>query len=501
MRKARIKQKIVLFTLSLMLLLTACSGENEETEEGSPTELHIVYSSYSGIPEDLEKVQDALNEILQEKINCTVNLEVYSSSDYDTQINLLLSGGDKIDLLTSGLNTRYQQIVTKNLVIPIDDLLDQYGQGIKEALGEELEASRINGQLYGVTGVPLTAASDTGFAVKKEVLEELDIDLQQVKTIEDVEEVLRQIKEAYPDMTPLIPSSAGRAYDDLLNLMLRQGNLELMEDGCVLDYNTMKISNMYESDVMKNTVELLNRWKNEGLIMPNAATNSDARATLLDGNQGVAYLTTSYSPTVSYIENDQLGVEIVELEQKKVLSTMTLTNTQWMIPVNSEHPEEAMQFLNLLYTDPEVGNLLQYGIEGTHYVKTDQENVIAYPEGQDASNSKYYVKSPGITDINPKCYAIEPLPGDVYEQYEEFKNEFMFSTAFGFASDTTECKTQIAAIANVVSQYHFNLVAGDYETSMLDEVNEKMEAAGIAEVIEIKQQQLDQWMEENQNDS
>lgn len=442
------KKGIVFVMVFMMLFLTSCKNGETEISGSTPTELHIVYSSYSGIPEDLEIVQDALNKILIEKINCTVNLEVYPSSNYDTQINLLLSGGDGIDLMTSGLNTRYHQIVSKKLVLPIDDLLEKYGKGIMDAVGDSLEAGRINGILYGVTGVPLTAAADTGFAVKNKILNELDINLQEVKTIEDVEIVLKKIKEKYPDMTPLIPSSSGRAYDDLSNYMWRYDEMESIEDGCIVDYETMTVSNLYESETFKKTVELLYRWNKEGLIMPNASTNSDTRGALLDGNQGVAYLTTSYSPTLSAKENLQLDVDIVELNQNKILGTSSFTNTQWMIPVKSKHPEEAMKFLNLLYTDEEVGNMLQYGIEGVHYVKTDKENVITYPEGQDVVNSRYYVKTPGITDININCYAIEPLPGDIYQKYQEFKNEFKQSPLLGFMADVSECKTETAAIAN-----------------------------------------------------
>lgn len=316
-----------------------------------------------------------------------------------------------------------------------------------------------------------------------------------------MEIVLKKIKEKYPDMTPLIPSSSGRAYDDLSNYMWRYDEMESIEDGCIVDYETMTVSNLYESETFKKTVELLYRWNKEGLIMPNASTNSDTRGALLDGNQGVAYLTTSYSPTLSAKENLQLDVDIVELNQNKILGTSSFTNTQWMIPVKSKHPEEAMKFLNLLYTDEEVGNMLQYGIEGVHYVKTDKENVITYPEGQDVVNSRYYVKTPGITDININCYAIEPLPGDIYQKYQEFKNEFKQSPLLGFMADVSECKTETAAIANVIAQYHFNFMSGDYDTSMLNEMNEKLKDAGINKVIEVKQRQLNEWLEVNKNEN
>ena len=74
------KKGIVFVMVFMMLFLTSCKNGETEISGSTPTELHIVYSSYSGIPEDLEIVQDALNKILIEKINCTVNLEVYPLS-------------------------------------------------------------------------------------------------------------------------------------------------------------------------------------------------------------------------------------------------------------------------------------------------------------------------------------------------------------------------------------------------------------------------------------
>lgn len=56
--------------------------------------------------------------------------------------------------------------------------------------------------------------------------------------------------------------------------------------------------------------------------------------------------------------------------------------------VLSTEPEAAMKFLNLLYGNEELVNLLAYGIEGEHYVKTE-DGKIAYPEGIDPSISKY----------------------------------------------------------------------------------------------------------------
>lgn len=59
----------------------------------------------------------------------------------------------------------------------------------------------------------------------------------------------------------------------------------------------------------------------------------------------------------------------------------------WAMPVSAKYPEKAMSFLNLLYTDKTVIDLMAWGIEGVDYVIIDAENdIIAYPEGIDSKN-------------------------------------------------------------------------------------------------------------------
>lgn len=71
-------------------------------------------------------------------------------------------------------------------------------------------------------------------------------------------------------------------------------------------------------------------------------------------------------------------------------STTSMVNASWCIANNSKNPEKAMQMLNLMYTNPEVSNLLVNGIEGDNWVFADEsKGVITYPEGVDSSNTSY----------------------------------------------------------------------------------------------------------------
>lgn len=499
MKFRRKRWLFLLVALAAAILASGCSRREEERKSQELPVLNVMFASYGGsIPSDLQDVENALNVILAEKIGAAVKLNVFSSSSYDTQANLMLTG-DSVDLMATSTNTSYAQCVTKGFFIEMDELLEQYGQGIKEALGEELlRCTRVNGKMYGVTGIPLVMAQDTSFAVRNDILACCGIDLSSVHTVEDVEQVLQTIRDNHPDIIPLANASTKLGYKSLQNLFLNSHGLEDLGDGCVLDYATMTVSSLYSHPVYEELAALIRDWHGKGLLMPNASTNTDSRNSLMNAGRAAASVAFSYNPANSMREDAMYNTTTIHLGNSPILVTGMMQLTCWGIPVTSEHPDKAMQFLNLLYTDAEIGNLLQYGIEGVHYEKTEEENVIRYPEGMDATTTGYFLKSPGITDINPECFVMEPLPSDIYEQVLAFRDTFAVSPIVGFTADMTACKSEVAAVANVMAQYVNPLLSGVVDVEqVLPEFRQKLKSAGHETIIRMKQEQLDKWLSEN----
>lgn len=157
-----------------------------------------------------------------------------------------------------------------------------------------------------------------------------------------------------------------------------------------------------------------------------------------------------------------------------------------------------MKFLNLLYSDPVLINLLNYGIEGQHYVKTDVDNVITFPEGVDMTNSGYAMFDGWQRGNQLLSYVWEGDEPTLYEELDAFNKSALRSKAFGFVFDSSKVKTEAASIANVTAQYRTALENGTLD---IDENLPKFQAAlkeaGIDRVIEEKQAQLDAWAAEN----
>ena len=207
----------------------------------------------------------------------------------------------------------------------------------------------------------------------------------------------------------------------------------------------------------------------------------------------------------SYFNANKPGIETqeenacgVDLTVVQVLDTFTQTgnNWQWTIPENCEYPEKAMQFINELYTNPDIINLMCYGIEGEHYVE-NEDGTITYPEGVDATTVGYNMSS-NVWAVGNEFLAKvwETNDPDVWEQTQEWNKTGIVSKAYGFFYDNINVTTEMAAVQSVYDEYRMSLECGvlDPETT-LPEMNEKMYAAGLQNIIDEKQAQLDKWLE------
>lgn len=176
------------------------------------------------------------------------------------------------------------------------------------------------------------------------------------------------------------------------------------------------------------------------------------------------------------------------------LSTSSVNALTWGVSTISKHPDAALKFINLLFTDKDVINLVIYGIEGRDYVKVDTDHV-KYPDGQDASTVPYTAQlSCGVVGNQFIQYQMEGTNmADMELMLEENKNSAM-SPAMGFTFDSSTVANEYSAVSNVIGQYLPGLITGSMDPAEIPNFIEKLQAAGMDKLVQAKQQQLDQWL-------
>ena len=427
----------------------SAAGSTQAAASNDDVTTITIYAYNNSTTEAAEKVAAAVSEITEPTIGVKVNLLTGVSSE---QLNLALASGEDLDLFFAmPWQVSMSTMATTNQIVAMDDLLAEYAPDVLSGISEDdWRCSTVSGSIY---GVPMNKdkAQGRGFEMVKSIADELGIDYSTPWTYEDLDANLRKVKEAYPDMYPLVPNGGTMIYP------------------------------AWACDVLSDDLG----------VLENALSDSTQVVNFYD--------TDSFKAGFEAEETRKCGKDIVvvQMENGAPHSTTSMVNASWCIANNSKNPEKAMQMLNLMYTNPEVSNLLVNGIEGDNWVFADEsKGVITYPEGVDSSNTSY--SSVGWAWPNEQItYVWEGDDPDVWEQLGEFNKNAQPSPAKGFVWDNAEVLNEVTACNNVVEKYRAGLLTGclDPETA-IPQMNQELDAAGINTIIEAKQAQLDAWLAE-----
>lgn len=489
------RKLISIILVGFLLLITACSPKqesstNESSESGEEVpEVNMVLFSAS-VPKDLKIVEDEINKLTKEKINVKIKLTPINIGNYVQQTNLMLSSNEKVDLMLVASFFGYTSQAAKGQLLPLDDLVDKYGTDIKKVMDEDyLKASKVSGKLYAVP-TQRDMASASGIIMRKDLVEKYNIDVNKIKTLDDVESVLKTIKDNEKDITPLVPSNPGQQPTMIYNWFDRLGD----GLGVLPKYdNNLKVVNLYETDEYAEFVKKMRKWQNEGLLMKNPGTNTETGTNLVKSNVGFSYF-TPLKPGIDPQESKGTAKPMVSATLgEPVSTTFGVTTMMWGIPQSSKIPEAAMKFLNLMYQDKELVNLLSWGIEGKHYEKVS-ETLIKFPEGVDATNNSYNLNMNFAMGNSFLGYIFEGNDPTLWNQTDEFNKSAIKSKALGFNFDSSPVKTEVTAVTNVVNKYTIGLENGvlDPETELPKFIKE-LKAAGMDSIVAEKQKQLDEW--------
>lgn len=501
-------QSVLAGMMAASLLLTACSGgstasktpgtagEAEKTKSDlKPYELTVAYYNI-GNTKDLQEVQVAVNKLTKEKLNATIKFTPIDPAAYSQQINLMLASGEKLDILLTLTALGYGTQAAKGQLVPLEDLLKKYGQDITKVVTPDiLKATTTSGKIYGVPSVRDWAA-DYGVLMRKDIVDKYKIDLSKIKTFDDLDAVFQIIKDNEPNMAAIIPESASGT---IISTLTPGFSDPLNDDNGVLPGhdNNLKVVNWFESQQYADLLKMARRWYTAGFIPKDIATNKISSEQLVKAGKAFSFV-AHMKPGYETKESLTTGTPMVAVRiLPPVATTSTISNIMFSIAKNSKDPERAMMFLNLLYTDKDLINLIDYGIEGKHYVKKS-DNLIGFPSGVDSSNATYNPTHGWEWGNQFLGYVWENDDPNVWKLQDEFNKKAKKSKALGFSFTVDPVKTEMAAVQSVKDQFKTGLETGtlDPEKYLPDFIS-KLKASGMDKIIAEKQKQLDEWAKNN----
>ena len=507
----------ILLTLIMVLSLSACgsgddntsngetsttsssgsseSSDNKSGETEEPVHLVMNFLTFVGAPADTLMVQDAMNAITKERYNIEVELQISDISSYKQALTLALSSGEQLDIIqtiTAGYNTLAQQ----GFLLDLEEngLMDQFGTGVVPAIGQSyVDACRIDGVLYGLPNGRDMAQGRGCAAIGTQYLEGIGYQVDTSKEIieiteEELNDIYAKLHAKYPDIEVYRPTTnsmnqfsdidaiGGTVFGVLLN-----GGQEL------------KVENLFMSDYYKDYAQKMYEFNQMGYISQDAATDTTSVTELVKAGVLMSY-TTGGKPGIKQQETNLCGMPMTIFQTKSdFVGASSAASFPWAIPINTVDAQASMTLLNAFYTDEDLANLLAWGIEGTHYQVLDS-GLITYAEGVDATNSGW---SHNVGWEMPNQFITYVWDGNsptLWEEIKTFNADAVKSAAMGFSFDTTNVATEITSVTNVYSEYQMGIEYGFLDpATAIDEMNDKMMAAGLDKIIAEKQAQLDAW--------
>jgi len=491
-----------MLTLSMVVSMTACGNseaggsKDSAKNNGNGDEPYTVTMVLNGSTQpDEERIEQKINEILEPELNANLDIVVLPWASASQQLQLMLSGDEKIDVFYTQA-TNAVQYMNAGQIIDMSELIDKYGTNIKQIYGEDIaKINQIEGFVYGVPN-QIERGSIPAVFMRKDLVEKYNIDTSQIKEPKDLESVFETVKAGEPDMTMLYSINDG---DTPVTRLFRGDNLSDNNYlGVLMDQtNSTKLENFFATDWFKDTTTMLYNWYQKGYISQDAGTNTENWRTVCKaGNLFSLFFAYHPGTPVEFESSTGYDFEIVPFYNEPIINSSSYNGVTFSIAQNSENPEKTMEVLDYIYGSSEIMNLLNWGEQDKDYVIEDADNgIINFPEGITSDNAGYNLNLGWELPNQFIAYKWTGSDPQLWEKMEEFNGSAKSSKAVGFLFDSSNCSSEIAALSNIVKQYSGALYSGSGDPDeLIPELLEALDDAGINEVIQAKQEQLDAFL-------
>ncbi len=479
----------------------------EAYELDTSEQMNLVFYVMGDAPTDETVVEDALNEILLERLNATIDFQFSTWTDWTSKYNLTLTSNGA-DLIYAANWMDYGTFANSGAFMELDDLLDTVAPTLRDTVGEYyLDMMRVNGSIY---GIPSTWSEYTcpGVRYREDLREAYDLPVPD--SLENIETYLLGVQENLPDQVLMTAGSLDGfqisfAAASVFNIKYPWVTSNGLPYGLGADYDSP--SDVYDywfSDDFMEDMQLMKKWADLGFWSRSSlseANNSDAFIDGLNVLEVEGLNPSKYVSSVSSFAEDHPDWSSGYIAYGEVTGVMYAghaTQNATAIVRGTGHEERALAVLELLMTDEEVNRLVQYGIEGVHY-EVDEDG---YYQGLSDDFGYEAFNTWNLRNADYRLYGeSDDLLNELFEKYEEIGNQTKFPNVdiySGFTEDYSSYSAERSAVANVMSQYLAPLQAGlvDDVEAAVTEFREKITEAGIETCRESFREQWKAYCEE-----
>ena len=481
-------------TLSILLALALCLAlvPTAFAADDMSEEANLVFYVMGDAPQDEQVVEDAINAVLKEKFNATIDFQFSTWTDFSLKYNnQLTSSGADLIYIANWLN--YGLLARAGAFLELDELLNEYAPELRALAGEDmLNMCRVEGELY---AVPALWPEYVPLGIKYREDLRAKYDLPYPDSLENIEAYFAGVKANEPDQpilrctTSESASSLFIAFDaaTVLNIKYPWVGNNGLPYGLASNYDTPdQVYDYWFSDDFTEDMKLMKKWADMGFWSKSALSDSNDSEAYTNGLciAEVAGMNPnkqiSSANTFAQEHPEWKSAYITYGEVTGVLFPGHATQNGTAIVRGTKYPERCAMILNYLMTNHEMNDLVQYGIKGVHYDVVDgmYENL----------NENFKYENFNTWNLRVNDYKL-PQASDVdlqamFDKYNEIAQKSKFPNVNiygGFTEDYTEYEFQRTAVSNVMRQYLAPLQAGlvDDVDAAVAEFRQKVTDAGL----------------------
>lgn len=474
-----------------------------------------------------DKVWAAFNEQLQQYVpNTTVEFIDVPFEEYSEKFSQVLASGEGVDLAWTGWLVDKPTNINDGNLMPLDDLLAEYGQGIVDTLGEEvveIHRNAADGKLYYLPSWQGLCGDRRGWLVVTEIAE-----LAGDTWIEDTEAALNKWRNNYSEDTEAFQAvldqatkylaaakeagklgagiNTGRVFGwSMYNGTRSNPGVGGSEIGIPFEDNTFTVIDGVASEHYKLYAKTMADWYKEGYIRSDIMS-VDTSTLTMPKNGEITDTTYVFSCDPYLTEADQdaatadAGMDMTYLPVEENASLILGGDTSYAIPYCADEPERAMMVLNAIYSQPDLYNTLIYGIEGEDYTKNADGTITTSYVGASPTADDSYGIQRWIIGSCKNALINNGTDPNYYADLEALEETARVNPFMNFTFDRTNVEGICASILNVYYEYGPQLdngVAGDNWEELYNNYMAARKDAGIEELVTEFQNQLNAYIEAN----
>ena len=178
--------------------------------------------------------------------------------------------------------------------------------------------------------------------------------------------------------------------------------------------------------------------------------------------------------------------------QPKYIVTAHTAGSMFAIPKADCDPDKAMQYLNLMHSDPTLVNLMLFGVEGKNYEKIDEKKVTL-------TEAPWYTVHGGAWTVGDVTlqYVLENEDPEKNDKLIEFAKDATETCCLGFRFNKKKLKDEAEAVNEVVREYFNPLLCGvvdpDDPERGIEAAKKALKDAGIDTIVDAAQKQYEDW--------